>query len=190
MNKGSGGDGIPAELFQILKHDAVKVLHSVCQQIWRTHQGAQIWERSVSISIAKKPSAKECFNYFTTKLILHATKVMLKILQARLEQYMNQELPDIQDGFRKGRGTRDQIARICWIIQKVRQFRKPSTLLHWLSRKPLTVWITTNWKILKEMGLPDHLTCLHFTSETGMWVKRQQLEPDMGQWTVSKLGKE
>ena len=131
MNKGSGGDGIPAELFQIIKRDAVKVLHSVCQQIWRTQQGAQIWKRSVSISIAK-PSAKECFNYFTTKLILHATKVMLKILQARLEQYMNQELPDIQDRFRKGRGTRDQIARICWIIQKARQFRKPSNLLHWL----------------------------------------------------------
>ena len=152
MNKGSGGDGIPAELFQIIKHDAVKVLHSVCQQIWKTQQGAQIWKWSVSISIPKKPSVKECFNYFTTELILHATKVIFKILQARLEQYMNQELPDIQDGFRKGRGTRDQIASICWVIQKAGQFRKTSTLLHWLhkslwlcgSQQPLTVWITTN----------------------------------------------
>ena len=112
MNKASGGDGIPAELFQILKDDAVKVLHSICQQIWKTQQWPQDWKRSVFIPIPKKGNAKECSNYGTTALISHASKVMLKILQARLQQYMNHELPDVQAGFRKGRGARDQIANI------------------------------------------------------------------------------
>ena len=103
-NKASGGDGIPAELFQILKDDAVKVLHSICQQIWKTQQWPQDWKRSVFISIPRKGSAKECSNYCTIALISHASKVMLKILQARLQQYMNHELPDVQAGFRKGRG--------------------------------------------------------------------------------------
>ena len=110
MNKASGGDGIPAELFRILKDDAVKVLHSICQQIWKTQQWPQDWKRSIFISIPKKGNAKECSNYRTIALISHASKVMLKILQARLQQYVNRELPDIQAGFRKGRGIRDQIA--------------------------------------------------------------------------------
>ena len=112
------------ELFQILKDDAVKVLHSICQQIWKTQQWPQDWKRSVFISILKKGNAKECSNYCTIALILHASKVMLKILQARLQQYVNHELPDVQAGFRKGRGTRDQIANICWIIEKIREFQK------------------------------------------------------------------
>ena len=111
-NKATGGDGIPVELFQILKDDAVKVLHSICQHIWKTQQWPQDWKRSVFISIPKKGNAKECSNYHTTALISHASKVMLKILQARLQQYVNHELPDVQTGFRKGRGTRDQIANI------------------------------------------------------------------------------
>ena len=118
MNKASGGDGIPAELFQILKDDAVKVLHSICQQIWKTQQWPQDWKRSIFIPIPKKGNATECSNYRTIVLISHASKVMLKILQARFQQYMNCELPDVQAGFRKGRKTRDQIANICWIIEK------------------------------------------------------------------------
>ena len=112
-DKASGGDGIPAELFKILKDDAVKVLHSMCQQIWKTQQWPQDWKMSVFISIPKKGNAKECSICHTTALISHASKVLLKILQARLQQYMNQELSDVQLGFRKGRGTRDQIANIC-----------------------------------------------------------------------------
>ena len=108
-NKASGGDGIPVELFQILKDVAVKVLHSICQQIWRTQQWPQDWKRSVSIPIPKKGNAKECSNYLTIALISHASKVMLKVLQARLQQYVNHELPDVQARFRKGRETRDQI---------------------------------------------------------------------------------
>ena len=124
MNKDSGGDGIPVELFQILKDDAVKVLHSICQQIWKTQQWPQDWKSSVFIPIPKKANAKECSNYCTIALISHSSKVMLKILQARLQQYMNRELPDVQAGFKKGRGTRDQIANIHWIIEKAREFQK------------------------------------------------------------------
>ena len=118
MNKASGGDGIPVELFQILKDAAVKALHSICQQIWKTQQWPQDWKRSVLIPIPKKGNAKEYTNYRTIALISHASKVMLKLLQARLQQYVNRELPDVQAGFRKGRGTRDQIANIRWIIKK------------------------------------------------------------------------
>jgi len=110
--KARGGDGIPVELYQILKYDAVKVLHSICQQIWKTKQWAQNWKMSAFIPIPKKGNATECSNYHTIALISHASKIMLKILQARLQQYMNRELPDVQAGFRKGRGTRDQIANI------------------------------------------------------------------------------
>ena len=120
--KASGGDGIPVEIFQILKDDAVKVLHSICQQIWKTQQWPQDWKRSVFIPIPKKGNAKECLNYCTIVLISHATKGMLKILQDRLQQYMNCKLPDIQSGLRKGGGTRDQIANIHWIITKAREF--------------------------------------------------------------------
>ena len=123
-NKARGGDGIPVELFQILKGNAVKVLHSICQQIWKTQQWPQDWKRSIFIPIPKKGNAKECSNYHTITHISHASKVMLKILQVRLQQYVNHELPDVQAGFRKGRGTRDQIANIRWIIKKAREFQK------------------------------------------------------------------
>ena len=119
-NKASGGDGIPVELFQILKDDAVKVLHSICQQIWKTQQWPQGCKRSVFIPITKKGNPKECSNYHTIALISHASKLVLKILQARLQQYVNCELSDVQAGIRKGRGTRDQIANIHWIIKKAR----------------------------------------------------------------------
>ena len=141
MNKASGGDGIPVELFQILKDGAVKVLHSICQQIWKTQQWPQDWKRSVFTPISKKGNAKECSNYHTIALISHASKVMLKIPQARLQQYVYHELPDVQVGFRKGR---DQIANICWIIEKARSSRKPSISALLTMPKPLTVWITTN----------------------------------------------
>ena len=144
MNKTSGGDGILAELFQIQRDDAVKVLHSIHQQIWKTRQWPQDWKRSVFISIPKKCNAKECSHYHTIALISHASKVMLKILQARLQQYVNCELPDVQAGFRKGRGTRDQIANICWIIEKQERPRKIFTYVLLTMPKPLTVWITTN----------------------------------------------
>ena len=124
MNKASGSDEIPVELFQILKDDAVKVLHSICQHIWKTQQWPQDWKRSVFIPIPKKGNAKECSNYHTIALISHSSKVMLKILQARLQQYVNRELPDVQAGFRKGRGTRNQIANIRWIIEKARVSEK------------------------------------------------------------------
>ena len=124
MNKASGGDGIPVELFYVLKEDAVKVLHSICQQIWKTQQWPQNWKRSVFISIPKKVNTKECSNYSTIALISHSSKVMLKILQTRLQQYVNRELPDVQAGFRKGRGTRYKITNIRWIIEKAREFQK------------------------------------------------------------------
>ena len=129
-NKASGGDGIPVELFQILKDDVVKVLHSICQQIRKTQQWPQDWKRSVFILIPKKGNAKECSNYCTIALISHTSKVMLKILQARLQQYVNRELPDVQAGFRKGRETRDQIANICWIMEKARVPEKRLFLLY------------------------------------------------------------
>ena len=128
MKKASAGDRIPVELFQILKDDAVKVLHSICQQIWETQQWSQDWKRLVFIPIPKKGNAKECSNYHTTGLISHASKVMLKILQDRLQQYVNCELPDVQAGFRKGRGTRDQTASIHWVIGRAREFQKKHLL--------------------------------------------------------------
>ena len=143
-NKSSGGDGIPAELFQTLKDDSVKVLHSVCQQIWKTRQWPQDWRRSVFTPIPKKGNAKECSNYHTIALISHSSKVVLKILQARLQQYVNRELPDVQAGFRKGRGTRDQIANIHWIIEKQESSRKTSISALLTMPKPLTLWITIN----------------------------------------------
>ena len=124
MNKASGGDRIPVELFQILKDDAVKVLHSICQQIWKAQQWPQDWKRSVFIPIPRKGNAKECSNYHTMALIAHASKVMLKILQASLQQYVNCELPDVQAGFRKGRGIGDQNANIRWITEKAIEFQK------------------------------------------------------------------
>ena len=143
MNKASGGDGIPVELFQILKDNAVKALHSVCQQIWKT-QRPQDWKRSVLIPIPKKDNAKECSNYRTIALISHASKVMFKIPHDRRQQYVNQELPDVQVGFRKGRGTRDQITNILYIKEKAREFQKKSTSASLTMLRPLTMWITTN----------------------------------------------
>ena len=161
MNKASGGDGIPVELFQILKDDAVKVLHSICQQIWKTQEWPQDWKRSIFIPIPKKGNAKECSNYFTIALISHESKVMLKILQARLQQYMNRELPNVQAGFRKGRENRDQIANIFWIIEKTREFQK-NIYFCFIGYAKAFDCVDQNklWKILKEMGTADHLTCL------------------------------
>ena len=156
MNKASTGDGIPVELFQILKDDAMNVLHSVCQQIWKTQQWPQDWKRSVFIPIPKKGNAKQCSNYCTTELISHASKIMFKILQARLQQYVNHELSDVQDGFRKHRYTRDIIANIHWITEKTRAFQKKIDYA-----KPFDcVDHHKLWKIVQEMGIPDHLTCL------------------------------
>ena len=137
-NKPSGSNGIPVELFQILKDDAVKVLHSICQQIWKPQQWPQDWKRSVFIPIPKKANAKECSNYHTIALISYTSKVMLKVLQARLEQYVNCELPDVQARFRKGRG---QIANTCWIIEKAREFQKNIYFCFLDYNKSLPVWI-------------------------------------------------
>ena len=161
MNKASRGDGIPVKLFQILKDDAVKVLHSICQQTWKTQQWPQDWKRLVFLPIPKKGNAKECSNYFTIALISHTSKVMLKILQVRLQQYMNRELPDVQAGFRKGRGTRDQIANIPWIIEKARKFQK-NIYFCFIDFAKAFDCVDHNklWKTLQEMGIPDHLICL------------------------------
>ena len=127
FNKAGGCNEIPGELFRSLKGDAIKVLHSLCQLVWKTQQWLQGWERSVVIPIPKKGSTKECADHQTLAVISHASEVMLKILHARLQYYANQELPDVKAGFRKGRGTRDQIANICWIIEKAREFQKTKT---------------------------------------------------------------
>ena len=144
MNKASGSDRIPVELFQIIKDDSMKVLHSICQQIWKTQEWPQDWKRSVFIPIPKKGNAKECSNYHTITLILDTSNVMLKILQARLQWYINCELPDVQAGFRKGTGTRDQIANIHSIIKKAREFQKNIYFCFLTMPMPLTVWITIN----------------------------------------------
>ena len=142
-NRASGGDGIPVELFQMLKDNAVKVLHSICQQIWKTQQWPQDWKRSVFIAIPKKGNAKECSNYHTIALISHTSKVMLKILQARL-QHKASELPDVQAGFTKGRGTRGQIANIHWIVEKARDFKKYMYFCFIGYCIVFDLWITTN----------------------------------------------
>ena len=161
MNKAGGGDGIPVELFQIQKDEAVKVLHSLCQQIWKTQQWPQDWKRSVFIPIPKKGNAKECSNNLTIALISRASRVMLKILQPRLQLYVsNRELPDGQAGFRKGRGSRDQIANICWIIKKAREFQKNIYFCFINYAKAFDcVDHYKLWKILLDMGISDHLTC-------------------------------
>ena len=141
MNKASGGDGIPLELFQILKDDAVKVLHSICQQIWKTQQWPQDWKWSVFIPIPKEANAKECSDYNTIALISHSSKVMLKILQDKLQQYVNCELPDVQAGFRKGR---DQIPTSAGSWKKQESSRKTSISALLTMPKPLTVWIAIN----------------------------------------------
>ena len=161
MNNASGGDVISLELFQILKDDAVKVLHSIWQQIWKAQQWPQDWKSSVFVPNPKKGNAKECSNYHTAALISHASKVMLKILQARIQQYVNHELPDVQAGFRKGRGTRDQIANIHWISKKAREFQKNIYFCFIDYAKAFDcVDHSKLWKIIKEMGTPDHLAYL------------------------------
>ena len=149
------------QLSWMLNDDAVKVLHSICQHIWKTQQWPQDWKRSVFIPIPLKGNAKEHSNFRTIALISHASKVMHKILQARLQQYVNQELPDEQDGFRKGRGTRDQIANINWIIKKAREFQK-NIYFHFTDHAKAFDCVDHNklWTILKDMGIPDHRTCL------------------------------
>ena len=184
MNKASGGDRIPVELFQILKDDAVNVLHSICQQIWKTQQWPQDCKRSVFIPIPKKGNAKECSNNRTIALISHASKVMLKILQARLQQYMNREIPDVPAGFRKGRGTRDQIANIRWIMEKTREFQKTSISALLTVPKPLTVWITINCG--KFWNRWQYQTTWSASWKICMQVRKQPLELDMKQQTGSK----
>ena len=160
------------------------MLHSICQQIWKTQQWPQDWKRSVFIPIPKKANAKERSNYHTVALISHASKVMFKILQARLQEYMNCKLPDVQAGFRKGRGTRVQIANIFWTIEKAREFQKNICFCFIDYAKAFdSVDHYKLWKILKEMGTPDHLTCL---LRNYMLVRKQQLELDMEQQTGSK----
>ena len=153
-NKASGGDRIQVELFQTLKDDAVKVLYSICQQIWKTLLGPQNWKRSVFIPIPKKGNAKECSNNRTIALISHANKIMPQILQVRLKQYVNCELPDVQVGFRKVRGTRDQIANMCWIIKKAREFQK-NIYFCFIDYAKTFDYMDHNklWKILQEMGI-------------------------------------
>ena len=164
------------------------MLHSVCQQIWKTQQWPQDWKRSVFIPIPKKGNAKECSNYHTIVHISHASKVMLKILQARLQLYISHKFPDIPAGFRKGRGTRDQIANICWIIENAREFQKNIYFCFIDYAKAFDcVDHYKLWKILEEMGIPDHLTCLLRNLYA---VRKQQLELDMEQQTGSKKGKE
>ena len=161
MNKASGGDGIPVALFQFLKDDVGKVLHSICQQIWKTQQWPHDWKRSAFILIPKNGNAKDCSNYCTAALLSHTSKVMLKLFQTRLQQYVKHELPDVEAGFRKGKGTRDQIANIHWIIKKAKEFQKNIYLrfidyakdFDWVDHKKLR-------KILEELGIPDHLACL------------------------------
>ena len=143
MNQDSIGEGISVELFQILKDDAVKVLHSICQQMWKTQQWPQDWKRSVFIPIPKEGNAKECSNYHSVALISHASKVMLKILQARLQPYLNREFPDVQAGFRKGRGMRDRIANICWIMEESREFQK-NIYFCFIDFAKAFVWSTIN----------------------------------------------
>ena len=158
-NKASGGDGIPVELLQILKDNAAKVIYSICQQIWKTQQWPQDWKRSVFIPIPKKGNAKECSNYRTIVLISHASKVMLKILQARLQQYVNHELLDVQAAFRKSRGTRDQIAKSTGSLKKLESSRK-NIYFCFIDYDKAFDCVDHNklWKILKEVGIPDYLT--------------------------------
>ena len=157
------------------------------QQIWKTQQGTQDWKRSVFIPIPSKGNAKECSNYHTIALILHASKVMLKVLQARLQQYLNWEFPEVQAGVRKGSGTRDQTANICWIIKKAREFQKNIYFCFILCQSPGLCGSQQTRKFLERW---EYQTTLPASWEIYIKVKKQQLEPDMKQWTGSKLGKE
>ena len=167
-----------------MNDDTVKVLRSICQQIWKTQQWPQDCKKSLFIPIPKTGNAKEYSNYSTIALISQVSKAMLKVLQARLQQYVNCELPDIRAGFRKGRGNRDQIANIHWIIKKAREFQR-NIYFCFIDYAKAFDCVDHNkpWKILKEMGIPDHLTCLLRNLYAG---RKQQLELDMKQQTGSK----
>ena len=172
----------------MLKDDAVKVLLSTCQQIWKTQQWPQDWKSSVFILIPNKGNAKECSNYCTITLISHSSKAMLKILQDRLQQYVNWELPDVQARFRKGRGTIDQIAKICWLIEKAKEFQK-NIYFCFIDYTYTFDCADHNklWKTPKEMGIPDHFTCLLRNLYAG---REATVRTSMKEWTGSKLGKE
>ena len=159
-NRASGGDGIPVELFQILKDDAVRVLHSTCRQIWIPQQWPQNWKRSVFIPIPNKGNAKECSNYCTIALILHASKVMLKIHQARFQEYVKKNLQIHKLDLEKAEEPEIKLWTNAGSLKKQESSRKTSTFALLTMPKPLTVWIITNWKMVQEMGIPDHLTCL------------------------------
>ena len=167
VNKASRCDGIPVELFQTLKDDTIKVLHSIYQQIWKTQQWPGDWKWSILIPLPKKGSTKECAYHWTIALIFHASKIMLKIVHARLQHYKNQELLDVQAGLRNGRGTRDQIANILWIISKAREIQK-NIYLCFIDYTKVYDCVDHNelWKALNEMGIPDHLTYLLRNSYT------------------------
>ena len=187
MNKASRGDGTSAELFQILKDGAIQVLHLIFQQVWKTQHWPQDWKRSVFNTISKKGNAKECSDYCTIAFISHASKVMLKILQSRLQLYMNWELPYVQAGFRKGRGTKGQIANICWITEKGREFQKNiyfffidyAKTFDCMDHKKL-------WKILQEMGIPDHRTCLLWNLYAGQEATLRNGHGTMGWFQIGK----
>ena len=179
---------MPVELFQILKDDAVKVLHSICQQIWRTWQWSQDWKKSVFIPIPKKGKAKECSSFCTIALISHASKVMLKILQDRLQQYMKNEIPDVQPGFGKAEEPEIKLPTSVGSLKKQESSRKTSTSTSLTILKSLTVWITTNWE--KFLNRWEYQTTLPASWEICMRVKNQLLELDMKWWTGLKLGKE
>ena len=180
VNKASGGDRIP--------DDAVKVLHPTYQQIWKTQQWLQHWKKSVFIPVPKKGNTKECSNYRTIALISHASKVMPQILQARLQQYLNQKLPDVQAGFRKDRETRNQIVNIHQIIEKAREFQKNICFCFIDYTKAFDcVDHNTPWKLLKEMEILDHLTCLLRKLYAG---QEATVRNRHGTRTGSKLGKE
>ena len=188
MNKASGGDGIPFELFQILKDDAVKVLHSICQQIWKTQQWPQDWKKSVFIAIPKKGHAKECSKYHTIALISHASIVMHQILQVRLQQYVKHELSDFQAGSRKSRGARDQIANIHWIIKKAKAFQKNIYFCFRLCQSSFDCVHHNNCGNFFKRW--EYQTTWPASWEICMQVKKQQLELDMEQQTGSKSAKE
>ena len=183
-NKASGGDEIPIELFQILKDDAVKVLHSICKLIWKTQQCPRDWKKSDFTPIPKKGNAKECSNDHTIALISHGSPEILRILQSRIQQYVNHELPDVQAGYRKGRGIRDQIANLRWIIENRK--RVPEThlfLLYWLCQ---SLWLCGSQETVENSERWEYQTTWPASWEICMQVRKQQLELDMEQQTGSK----
>ena len=186
-NKASGGDGIPAKLFQILKDLIVlKCCTQYASKLGKLSSGHRTGKGQFSSKSQRRVMPKNVQITIQLHSYLHARKVVLNVLQARLQQFVNQEFPDVQAGFRKGRRTRDYIVSICWSRQKAREFQKNIYFCFIVYTKPLNVWITTNWKILQEIGIPDHLTCLL----RNLYAGQEVTELDMKQWTSSKLGKE